>query len=341
MLGEAVNTVLYSEGAQLSRGIREKYVEPTLSTTKGREIIPTTPAVGAEWVHELVMKGLEGVKGVEAFHWGVDGNPTYDLEEFEYRKMLLGEDNPVFREQYLGEWVFYGGLVYPEFRENTHVIEPFEIPESWPRIRGIDFGHRDPFVCLWAAIGPEGEMYFYREYYTEEGAPIRHHADQIKRYSKGEKIRQTIADPSGKQAIDDLSYCGIGCNPANNDRQAGKMRMAEYLLPTPDGVIPWPHRDRPIAESREKWPRAYFFNTMKNTIREFKYFRWKEKPEKAWAEGQKEKTEGDDHAMDTARYMFMSRPSPFRERNRVNPKSFKGYMNKIKAMTTPNQYIGG
>ena len=341
LLGEAVNTVIYSEGAQLGRGIRERYVEPTLTTTKGREVIPTTPTVNAEWVHELYMKGMDGVLGIESFQWGVQGNPTYDLEEFEYRKALLGEDNPAFKEQYLGEWVFYGGLVYPQFQESLHVIEPFDIPESWPRIRGIDFGHRDPFVCLWAAIGPEGELYFYREYYTTEGAPIKQHAEFIKEYSKGENMKQTIADPSGKQAIEDLAYNGIGCNIANNDRQAGRMRVQEYLLPTPDGVVPFSYKNKPIVESRDKWPRLYVFNTCKETAREFKYFRWKEKPDKAWAEGQKESTEGDDHAMDTLRYMCMSRPSPFRERKRVNPKSFMGIMNKIRANRFSSQYIGG
>ena len=340
LLGEAVDTVIYSEAAQLSRGIRERYIEPTLSTTKGREIIPTTPSVAAEWVHELYMKGIEGFPGIDAFQWGVTGNPIYDLEEFEYRKKLLGEDNPAFREQYLGEWVFYGGSVYPSFREDLHVIEPFEIPASWPRIRVIDFGHRDPFVCLWAAVGPEAEIYFYREYYDREGPTIHQHATMIKEYSRNEKIRLTVADPSGSQMIEDLAYEGIGCQTADNDKLSGRQRVADYLLPTPEGVVPFSYQNLPIKESRDKWPRCYFFNTMPETIREFKYYRWKEKPDKAWAEGQKEKTEGEDHAMDCVRYLIKTRPNPFRPERVIGGKTFWGMMNKIKAGKQQGQYIG-
>ena len=341
LLGEAVHTVIYSEGAQLGRGIREKFVEPTLSTTKGREIIPTTPSAHAEWVHELYMKGIEGFEGIGSFQWGIQGNPTYDVSEFEYRKKLLGENNPVFQEQYLGQWVFYGGAVYPTFRENLHVIEPFDIPDSWPRIRGIDFGHRDPFVCLWAAIGPEGEIYFYREYYCREGAPLKHHATMIKELSGNERIKYTVADPSGKQAIEDLAYEGIGCISGNNDFSAGRMRVLEYLLSTPEGVVPYPLQDTPAKESRDRWPRVYYFNTMKETAREHKYYRWKERPERAFAQGEAEKTEGEDHAMDTERYMIMTRPSPFRATLHAPVKSFQGHMNKIRRNRLSTQYIGG
>ena len=339
LLGEAVNTILYSEGAQLGRGIRERYTEPTLSTTKGREIIPTTPSVNAEWVHELYMKGIEGVKGIDSFQWGVTGNPTYDLEEFEYRKQLLGEDNPAFKEQYLGEWVFYGGAVYPTFREDLHVIEPFNIPASWPRIRCIDFGHRDPFVCLWAAVGPQAELYFYREYYNREGTSIKQHATMIKGYSKDEKIKLTLADPSGKQMIEELAYEGIGCQPADNDKLSGRQRVLDYLLPTPDGVVPYPYRNMPMSEFRDKWPRCYFFNTMPEMIRELKYYRWKERPDKAWAEGEKEKTEGEDHACDCLRYLIKSRPNPFRPDKVIGGGSFWGYMNKMRANREQGQYI--
>ena len=45
LLGDAVDQVLYSEAAQLPRHIRERYVQPTVITKKGIEIIPTTPEV--------------------------------------------------------------------------------------------------------------------------------------------------------------------------------------------------------------------------------------------------------------------------------------------------------
>ena len=341
LLGEQVDQVIYSEAAQLARGIRERYVYPRLMTTKGRELIPTTPSMGAEWVHDLFDTGMrDNDLQVESFTWDVRANPIYDMEEFELAKKRYGADNPFFREQYLGEWAFYAGLVYSQYNEDLHTIEPFDIPKSWPRIRGIDFGDRDPFVCLWAAIGPEGELYFYREYYCRESRPMKHHAQMIKELTGDERIVNTVADPSGAQSREDLSYEGICTSSAINDRQAGRMRMQEYLMPTPEGVIPHHYKDMPMGKVRDKWARAYFFSDMKETRREIKNFRWKEGNAKAHQENEKERTEGEDHAMDTARYMCMSRPSPFKNRAYSPENSFNGHLHRMARQRSNSQFIG-
>ena len=324
LLGEAVDAVIYSEGAQLKRGIRERYVKPTLVTKRGIEIIPTTPDQGGEWVHEEWELGLNPeFPEILSYHWGIEANPTYDIEEFNDAKKRYGEDSPVFREQYLGEWVFYAGAVYPFFHPDTHVIEPFKIPKEWPRIGGLDFGHRDPFVCLWAAVGPEQELYFYREYYNREGHPLPEHAKNVKNLTGNENIGLTVADPSSAQGIEDLNYYGLPCVPAENERYAGRMRVSEYMTPTDDGPVPFPLKGTDEEKVTKKRPRMYFFNTMKETIREIQYFRWKERTKR---EGEKESTEGEDHACDTMRYICMTRPTPFRPQKRVLNGTFKYHM---------------
>jgi phage terminase large subunit len=334
LLGEAVDVVIYSEAAQLKRYIRERYVQPTLITKRGREIIPTTPDQGGDWVYELVQKGNSGeFDDVGAFSWDVKANPTYPMEEYERAKKHYGENHPVFREQYKGEWVFHSGRVYPEFQAQTHIIEPFDIPKDWRVVRAVDFGYRDPFVCLWAAVGPENELYFFQEYYEREGKTLREHAQKIIAMSEGYRISRGVGDPSSKQSIEDLSIEGVTLEPGNNDRMAGRLRVGEYLVSNTDNTPPWSYRDTPQAESRTKWPKMYVFNTCPELIREFKYFRWAES--KA-IEGNKEKTEGDDHAMDTMRYLTMTRPSPFRKDKYVPQRSFAGIlgntrMNRYKA----------
>ena len=339
LLGEAVDLVIYSEAAQLERKIRERYVQPTLITRRGIEIVPTTPDQSGEWVHELIEKATQDDdSSIDSFHWGVTANPTYDLGELEKARRFYGEDSPVFREQYLGEWVFYGGRVYPVFDERVHVIEPFDIPLSWPVVRGIDFGHRDPFVVLGCAIGPESELYFFQEYYNRAGRGMREHALAIKADYKERKISNTVGDPSAAQGIDDLCFEGVSVVAGNNDRTAGRMRVLEYMQPTDDGVPPWPIRELPARLSRNKWPRMYIFSTMKETLRELRYYRWKEAGS---SEGEKEKTEGEDHAMDTMRYVVMTRPSPYRTMPRVSSNSFKGWMNRVAESKIVSSYIGG
>lgn len=339
LLGDAVDRVIYSEAAQLPRAIHERYVAPTLITKKGTAVIATTPEAGAEWVYELFQLGQEGrFPEIASFTWDISANPEYPMEEFERAKKLMGADSPAFREQYLGQWVFYSGLVYNTFDAGLHVIDPFDIPQSWPRIRSIDFGHRDPFVCLWGAVGPSGEVYFYREYHCREGRPMKHHAAVIKEYSVGERIHTTVADSESSQSIDDLCHEGVPAVFADKDRAAGRMRMMEYLMPTDDGPCPFPLRDTAAGKYRNKWPRAYFFrDAMKETLREIKFYRWKEGRH---VEGDRERTEGEDHCMDSARYLLMTRPSPFLPTYRPPAGSFAGWLSRLRGARLSPNYIG-
>ncbi len=308
LLGEKVDWIIYSEAAQLKPEIRNKYCRPRLATRRGYEIIPTTPQQGAEWVYDLFMQGqTSNDLGIESFHWGFDANPEYSREEFDLAKRTYGEDNPFFREQYMGEWAFYHGSVYHTFDPKLHVIQPFDIPESWERIRAIDPGHRDPFVCLWAAVSPEGDLYFYREYYCRDGLSTKQHVDTIRKWSGDSRDALTVCDPSSLQTIEDMGYWGVTAFSANNDRKAGRLRVMEYLAASEDALPAWPYRKDERAQGRNAWPRMYFFSTMKETLREIKFYRWKEG--KA-IENDTERTEGEDHAMDAMRYLVMTRPSP-------------------------------
>lgn len=332
LLGEAVDGILYSEGAQLKRDIRERYtMQTTVTTAKergtGYEIIPTTPLGSAEWVHELCMEGQksDNKRLIESFHWDYTANPKYDVQELENAKKTLGANSPAFREQYLGDWVFYGGSVYSNFNEDTHIIEPFEIPKHWHVVRAIDFGVRDPFVCLWGAIGPDSEIYLFDEYYfTEGGRSMKHHAQFIKEKSKNMKVIQTVADPSATQSIEDLNQEGVFAIPADNDHMSGRLRVMEYLTCTPDGPRPYPLRN---TKSKKNHPRMYIFKTMKDLLREFRYYRFKER---RYVQSDKEVTLGDDHAMDCLRYLSMTRPAPFRLKFKHTMNSIFGVMNKIK-----------
>lgn len=337
LLGEAIDWVIYSEAAQLPRGIRERYVQQRLITTNGREIIPTTPSSIGEWVLEEHEKFGDNpdFPEIESFKWDVTANPKYNMKEFELAKRKYGEDSPMFREQYLGEWVFYAGLIFNNIDPRIHIIEPFDIPRSWPVIRAIDFGARDPFVCLLFAVGPNAELYQFKEYYNRETTiPMRVHAMHIKEMCKDMNIVESVGDPASKQSIEDLCYEGVMCSPADNERAAGRMRVMEYLMPTSEAAPPFQNApDNPHG----KWPRLFTFSNQRETIREQKFYRWKEGRK---VEGEKEKTEGEDHAMDCRRYGVYTRPSPFEERSRLVKGSFDYEMDKMIGSNVKTGYIG-
>ena len=71
-----------------------------------------------------------------------------------------------------GDWNAFKGSVFTTFRpirfpgepQNAlHVIEPFAIPEWWPRILSIDWGKKAMTYAMWGAISPQGQVFVYRE----------------------------------------------------------------------------------------------------------------------------------------------------------------------------------
>jgi hypothetical protein len=83
------------------------------------------------------------------------------------------------RRLLLGQWCAAEGIVYEGFDPDVHIIDPFEIPWSWPRYWGIDFGYTNPFVLgCWAHDVANNRLYKYREiYYTKR--LVEKHAEQI------------------------------------------------------------------------------------------------------------------------------------------------------------------
>ncbi len=93
-----------------------------------------------------------------------------------------------------GKWAASEGMVYKDWDDQVHVIDPFEIPADWRRIRVIDFGFTNPFVCQWWAVDGDNRMYRYREIYMTQRL-VEDHARQIKEVEgEGETIEATICD---------------------------------------------------------------------------------------------------------------------------------------------------
>ena len=47
-----------------------------------------------------------------------------------------------------GDWDVFEGQYFDTYVRSVHVIEPFPIPRSWQRARGIDFGTTAPYGCF-------------------------------------------------------------------------------------------------------------------------------------------------------------------------------------------------
>jgi phage terminase large subunit len=94
---------------------------------------------------------------------------------------------PYYDRLVLGKWARAEGLVFPMYDPSKHLRseraswEKWNMypPPNWARYRGIDFGYRNPFVCLWLAENPEtGHRHVYREWSKTEML-VEDHAKRI------------------------------------------------------------------------------------------------------------------------------------------------------------------
>ena len=154
-----------------------------------------------------------------------------------------------------GKWVQAEGAVYESYDAAVHLIDRFEIPRHWRRVRVVDFGYVHPFVCQWWALDEDGRAFRYREIYMT-GRTVAEHAQQINRLSKDEAIEATLCDHDAEDR-ETLRQNGIPNKPAYKDvmrglqavedrwKKAGDGRPRLFLLR--DSLV---ERDRSLIEAK-------------------------------------------------------------------------------------------
>ena len=157
----------------------------------------------------------------------------------------------------LGEWDFFDGQYFSEFRREIHVCEPFVIPSHWRRYRAVDYG-LDRLVCLFIAVSPAGEVFVYREVGASD-ATISESARMIlDATERGEDIYATLAPPdlwnrtqeSGRSKQSLFYDEGVSFTKANADRESGWLSIKELLRVRGEGK-----------------PRLQIFSTCRELIR--------------------------------------------------------------------------
>ena len=254
-----------------------------------------TPLKGLTFVYNEIFLNRNGDSEVwyEFVEWS--DNPYLDEEEI--RLLETSMDERTLQSRRYGKFATASeGLVYPEFDENIHVIEPFPLPKEWQDSISIDPGLHNPLSAHWYAVDFDDNVYVVYEHY-EAGRDVDYHADALKRICEeldwktdargricalidSAANQKTLA---GVKSVVELFYeRGILVNPSvDKDLFAGIARVKSYLNP------------------KNGLPNLYIFNTCPHLIAELKGYYWGhgDTPRKT-----------DDHALDEMRYYLMSRP---------------------------------
>lgn len=277
-----------------------------LIDTGGHWWLTMTPVEGMTWVYEdIYVPGFEkGDDHIEVIVVDSEMNPYVSATEREILFSFLTDDEKKARQK--GTFVQLGGLVYPMFKEELHVIPYFVPPKEWLWVRSMDHGFTNPTSWHWSAIDPEGRVFVFDEYY-QSGKVVAEHAAAVHgvtskyqrepNYSVGDpSIRNT--DPiTGTSVLLEYMDFGIPIVLGNHDQKAGINRVARYFL------------GRTIEE--KQYPMLFICDNNVELIRELKRLRWatwankKDDKKKNKKEEQHKK---DDHACDDLRYLISSRP---------------------------------
>jgi PBSX family phage terminase large subunit len=203
-----------------------------------------------------------------------------------------------------GLWVSAEGMVYDAFDPAIHLIDTMPAGwEYWRKIRAIDFGFKNPFVCQWWAIDYDGRMYLYREIYMT-GRTVTAHARQINELSGDEVYEATVADHDAEDRAT-LAENGIETAPASKAISVGIQKTQERYAKAGDG--------RPriyiMRDCRIELDRALAAEKLPTSTREeIESYVW---PPGVTGKNQKEvPIDADNHGMDAMRYAVMRVDDP-------------------------------
>ena len=304
--GQAYSWIGFDEITHLPTEFSWNYLASRLRTTDS-EITPYMRCTanpggsGAQWVKKRYIapspynESFVGEDGItrKFIPARLNDNP-YLAKDGRYEQMLKSLP-PTQRRQLLeGNWEISEGAAFTEFDREMHVVEPFEIPLHWERVKGLDYGYASESACVWAAIDPsDGTLIVYRELYRK-GLLATELAEMLTNMELNDpmSVRGVLdtacwsrTGTTGPTVAETLIQAGHKLRPADKNRVAGKIQIHEHLK--------LQHTGR---------PKMQMFNTCPNLIRELQSIPLdKNNPEDV-------DTHASDHAYDALRYLIMSRP---------------------------------
>lgn len=201
-----------------------------------------------------------------------------------------------------GDWNVIAGAFFPEFNEEQHIIQRFEIPKHWTKFKAADWGSAKPFSIGWYAVAdgttdlPRGCLVKYREWYgaSAPNVGVKMTAPEVAagivaREEKDE-CEYGVIDPAaykienGPSIAEELFKHGAQFRRADNTRLSG-WDMLRARLKGFDGK-----------------PMIVFFPECRHTIRTIPALQHDQ------VKMEDVDSDGEDHAGDETRYACMSRP---------------------------------
>ena len=277
-------------------------------------VLAATSVEGVGWTYEVLWEPvIEGkIDYIGIFELSQKDNPYLHTEIEGRGKFYVGMDESERKVREEGAFVPRSGRIFPTWNVHDHVLSEHFVPSrDWRWYTSVDFGWNNPTAWLWHAVAPDGRIYTFAEHYRSQMTVQEHAAIVLAKEAFWKQPSQRIlrvGDPNNGNAhvVNGISYVSEYANNGvyigtdiTRDVKIGIEKMQQYIR----------------LEKQNGWgknkPRWMVSPNCVNLIREMKKLRWAsyDSAKKAFDTNKQEEVhKKDDHAFDSARYLFALMP---------------------------------
>ena len=176
-------------------------------------MLTTTPR-GRNWIYDVFVNPATIFNGAILFNRSSLDNPYLDEDTKDILRQSYAGTS--FRQEVLGLFEVFEGLVYRDFDQDNHTGEIPQSERNWRGFAaGVDWGWTDPSVIVVTGFDAGGHAYVVEEW-GDVRQPIGAVIEQAKRLHSIYGIKAFFCDPSQPANLYEFQKAGLNAVPANN-----------------------------------------------------------------------------------------------------------------------------
>jgi hypothetical protein len=304
-IGAGNHLVIIDEASKMNlKKMFEMYLRPTLSDTKGKCLMISTPE-GYDAFYEYFLYAKR------ADQWASFNSPSWE----NHHSFPLGENDPdlleakqtltreVYDQEFKGEFTALAGRVYNDFSRRSHVgNHPYN--PMLPVYLSLDFGYRMP-ACVFFQTGKLGDrgddhVFIIDEILHEKNLKISKLCEAIQ--AKQYRIARVFGDPAGYQM-----QSSVGMGEADLFRQITGWpvisRRDKYSRSIQSGIS----HVRQFMMSADGTKRLHIDHKCTGIVEDLESYRYPEHKEGSHLKNEPLKDGYHDHGCDSLRYGLCGR----------------------------------
>jgi hypothetical protein len=246
LIGEGLDLLIMDEASRIKEIAWREALRPTLSDRMGKSVAISTPKGSKNWYYQDYRKGTKGEDGYKSWNMPTNTNPFFPKDEWEQLTKELGVDNPIFRQEFLAEFIDDVGAVF----RNIHSCIGGDFEEPKPNIKysiGIDLAKTMDYTVK-MVIRHDTRQIVYMERYNQ--VPYDEQINKIISLSKRYNNANILIDSTGvgDPVFDILKKQGVNVKPYKFTNPSKENLVRGLMIALENKEISYPKIDVLIDE---------------------------------------------------------------------------------------------